>query len=247
LLRLLFFLPFHTTRPDPETANDIVKTVTRAVVDYQQKTVLQVPDWADELQFQRELALTNEIGLLEKTLAEKETELAGWREYKAVLTTSGVLLKRVVVTALEQYFELRIDELDEGAEDARVLDRDGDCLAFVEIKGTKRGITREQVNQVDSHRDKSGLAVSVPGMLIINNQMSVVGIEKRLSTSVESDHIKHAKNLNVLIVRTIDLLLLMKKIEDSSVDERKQELLRLINSGGGWLCANSEGYKLVLQ
>jgi len=247
LLRLLFFLPFHTTRVDAETANDIVKTVTRAVVDYQQKTVLQVPDWADELQFQREIAVTNEIASLEKTLTERETELAGWREYKAVLTTSGELLKHVVLTVFGSYFDLKVDPIDEGREDAKILAETGECIALLETKGTKKGIRREHINQVDSHRERNKLPASMPGVLLINNEMSVRGINQRLSTTVDPDHIKRARNLNVLIVRTIDLLFLMDNLEDRSVNDRREELLRLINSGGGWLSANSEGYQTVSE
>lgn len=247
LLRLLFFLPFHTTRLDAETANDIVTTVARAVVDYRQKTVLHLPDWLEELQFQREIALTNEIASLEQTLNQKRTELAEWREYKAVLTTSGELLKQVVLTVFDKYFELKIDPIDEGREDAKILNEDAECVALLEIKGTKKGITRQHINQVDSHRERNKLTKSQPGVLLINNEMSVEGIDKRLSTTVPSEHIKHARLLNVVIVRTIDLLFLMRQLEDRNASDRKQELLELINSGGGWLCANSERYKLVLE
>ena len=57
------------------------------------------------------------------------------------------------------------------------------------------------------------------------------------------DTIRHAKTMNVLIVRTIDLLFLMRHFENET--ERGKLLLKLLNSGGGWLKADSTEYKIV--
>ncbi len=73
----------------------------------------------------------------------------------------------------------------------------------------------------------------MPGILLINNEMSIEGITQRLATAVAEEQIKHAQNFNVLIVRTIDLLFLMKHFENDP--ERKDKLLKLLSSGGGWL------------
>ena len=114
---------------------------------------------------------------------------------------------------------------------------------MVEIKGTTKGIKREHINQVDSHRERNELPPSIPGILLINNEMSIEGITQRLTTTVDEEQIKHAQKLNVLIVRTIDLLFLMKHLEDDP--KRKDKLLRLLSSRGGWVSTNLEGYKLI--
>jgi hypothetical protein len=116
-------------------------------------------------------------------------------------------------------------------------------LALVEVKGTTKGIKREYINQVDSHRERNELPPSLPGILLINIEMSIEGITQRLATTVDNEQIKHAQNFNVLIVRTIDLLFLMKRLENDP--ERKNKLLSLLSSGGGWLRADSKGYELM--
>lgn len=82
-------------------------------------------------------------------------------------------------------------------------------------------------------------------MLFINNEMSIAGINKRLEPKVPHDQIKHAKTLNILIVRTIDLLFLTRHLENNP--DRQAELMRLLLSSGGWLRADSEGYGVVSE
>jgi len=99
------------------------------------------------------------------------------------------------------------------------------------------------VNQVDSHRERLGLTDAVPGLLLINNQMDVPGIAKRQATQVALEQVRHARRMNVLIVRTIDLLHLMRHLEDD-VDKRAK-FLALVRGGGGWLAADASGYRIV--
>src|SRR5581483_9274939 len=236
LLNQLFFLPFHTTKRDSSTAKSIVVEVTQAILDYRQKRIVEIPAWADEFQFKSEENLYSEIGSLLEQLNERQSELQSWRDHKAILTTSGDILKNKLIRILENFFQLKIDPIDENREDAKIIDDGGNTLVLIEAKGTKKGIKREHVNQVDSHRERNELSTSIPAVLFINNEMSVNRIEERLETKVPDEQIKHAKNLNILIVRTIDLLFLMRHVENRA--DRKDELMRLLLSGGGWLRAD---------
>lgn len=162
-----------------------------------------------------------------------------------VLTSSGDILKDRVVKILEEFFELNIDSIDQLREDAKIVDRDGNVSGLIEVKGTKKGIRREDVNQVDSHRERNSLDSAVPGLLIINNEMSINGVESRSKTKVAEDQIRRAKLLNVLIIRTIDLLFLMRHLEEDN--ERSSKFLNLVSGGGGWLRADSKGFAVVTE
>jgi hypothetical protein len=59
-------------------------------------------------------------------------------------------------------------------------------------------------------------------------------IERRVIVELE---------LNVLIIRTVDLLFLMRHME--SAVHRREDFMRLMSSGGGWLKADPEGYRIV--
>ena len=150
---------------------------------------------------------------------------------------------QLYLVVLENFFGLKVDPTDQNREDAKILDDQGDVLAIVEIKGTTKGIKREYINQVDSHRERNELPLSMPGVLMINNEMSIEGITERLATAVDDEQIKHAQNLNILIVRTIDLLFLMKHLENDP--ERKNKLINLLTAGGGWLKADSQKYEMI--
>lgn len=239
----LFFLPFHTTRRDSFTVTSVVRTVTRAIFDYRQKRIVEIPDWVDEFQFTLEQELKPKINSFLEQANNLQNELQSWREYKAILTTAGDILKGKLIMILERFFQFKIDPIDEGREDAKIIGEDGSVLVIVEAKGTKKGIKREHINQVDSHRERNELPPSIPGVLFINNEMSVEGIDKRFETKVPKDQIKHAKKLNILIIRTIDLLFLMRHLENNS--KRKDKLKKLLFSGGGWLRAGSKGYQIL--
>lgn len=133
---------------------------------------------------------------------------------------------------------------DSGKEDATILDAAGQPVCFLEIRGANRGIRREDINQVDSHRERSGVTSATPGALIFNDEMEVVGLTEGLATPVHHEQVAHAARMNVLVVRTIDLLFLMRHTEAKPIHERAEELLKLLNSGGGWLNASEVGYQV---
>jgi len=160
------------------------------------------------------------------------------------LSTSGDILKERVVGILRGFFGLKVDAPEEFREDAKVLDENtGEAIALAEIKGTKAGIKRDHINQVDSHRERAGLSPSVPGFLIINNEMSVAGVQERFETTVPGEQIDHAKRQNVLIIRTIDLLYLIRQFEDRP--DRQAKFLEIIASGGGWLRVTPTAYQVI--
>jgi len=241
----LFFLPFHTTRRDWECLCEVVRLVTQAIVKYRERRAVSLPEWLDEFQFAKEGELRRKLESHRKALAKLEARLEVLKGYKAILTTQSEPLRQKIVSILSRYFGLSVDATDEKKEDAKLLDESGNPICFIEIRGVNRGVRREDINDVDSHRERNGLPSSVPGALFINNQMKVDGIDARLATRVAQEHIEHAARLNVLIVRTIDLLFLMRHLERRTIQERKTEFLDLLNSGGGWLRADSEGYRVI--
>lgn len=73
--------------------------------------------------------------------------------------------------------------------------------------------------------------------------MSVGGIKERFETAVPGEQIDHAKKLNVLIIRTTDLLFLIRQFED--ISDNKQKFLEILRSGGGWLQVTPTGYQVI--
>jgi hypothetical protein len=87
------------------------------------------------------------------------------------------------------------------------------------------------------------LPESATGILFISNDISSRWIDRRLERLISEDQVQYARDHNVLIVRTIDLLFLMQHLENDP--HRKKRLARLLSSGGGWLKADAESYCVV--
>jgi len=240
--RQFFFLPFVGSRREFELAKEVISVAVDSVAAYRLKTNEEVPPWTDQLRFARETELLQRSKQVQKELSEILAEFAKWRRYKRLLATSGDLLKRDVVEVLRDFFGLRVDPIDELKEDFKILGKDA-VACMGEVKGTNGGLKREHVNQVDSHRERAGLDKNIPGLLIINSQMEVLSIDERLKAQVAKEQIAHASAMNVMVMRTIDFLYFMGRLEASA--DRGEKLLAILRGGGGWLRADAEDYRLV--
>ena len=243
----IFFLPFHTNKCDENTLISIGKIVSQSIFDYRQKNIVYRPNWFNDFKFENENKLERNLERLNNLLLNTNQNLKKWKEFKDILTTSGEILRTKVIEILQNYFFINVNPIDEFKEDFKILDENDNIICFGEVKGTKKGIKREHINQADSARERASVDSSIPGLLIINNEMDVEGIENKSQTAVNSDQIKHAKNLNILIIRTIDLLFFMKRIEKLPIENRKEEFLSLLQQNGGWLKSNSDEQKIMIE
>lgn len=241
----LFALPFHADHLDDAKVVRLVTSVVDSVMEYQQKNELLLPSWLDSIEFQAEVEIRDKLQRLNKEVADLEGRQEVLRRYKGILTASGPQLVSVVAEVLRDYFGLKIDARDERKEDLKILRDDGSVLALVEVKGVKGGIKLENINQVDSHRERSGFSVNTQGVLIANTSMDVPSLEKRLAHKVEPDQIRRALNMNVLILRTVELLDYMKQVEGLDKVARKAHLETRVAQGGGWFSMSKNGPELV--
>jgi hypothetical protein len=239
----VFFLPFHTTRLDASEGEALLVELSRSIIDYLQKRKIEIPEWVDEFCFERENFLRNELDELLKRQASLQNELLTWHKYKGILVQSGEMLKDAIVFILEDFFKLNVTDVEDFKEDALIRDDNENVIAVIEIKGTKGGVKRNHINQIDSHRERNELNPSIPGVLIINDHMDLKGISNRLDKTVAEEQILHAKRMNVLIMRTIDLLHAMKILEGYSLP--KEKFLNLINQGGGLLHFTNGNFSVV--
>jgi len=243
--RKFFFLPFHTTNTDPDSTAELVRVVAEAVSKYRQNRSEDIPEWADAFEFAGETTLKRESEKLKSRLAEVGNSIDGYRINKSILVSSGDALRDSLVSILRDFFGLTIDSLDEHREDSKVIDDKGQTLVLLEFKAMNSGVRQEDVSQINFHRDRAGLAETLPGVLVANSSRKVTSIQDRLGAEIDGKQIQYARNQNVLIVRTIDLLFLMRKVEDKPVAERREMLMAAFSAGGGWLKASESSYEIV--
>lgn len=239
----IFFLPFHSSSKEEQILDELTAILVPALTDYIQKTKEYLPEWLKEVKFKEEVILEKNLEKLFKEINLIIQRLNILNSYKGILTSSGDLLKEKIIQIFQEFFGYKVEAIEEYREDLKILDDSGAVFAIVEVKGTNKGVKREYINQLDSHRERNNIKVSTPGLLIINNEMNVEGIEKRFETTVPEEHITHAKNLNILIIRTIDLLNLLILLENAP--SRKDIMTELIKKSGGWLKVSPQDYVVI--
>jgi hypothetical protein len=228
----LFFLPFHSTRKDSSTALAIAQTVARSITQYRKNRIVEIPRWVDELKFKNEEGLYLEINSLLEKVNRLESQLLSWKDYKGILTTSGNRLRNKVVAILESVFEFKVDQ-DQNRESLIITDHNRRPILMMDARGTEGSVEKDFIDEIHRHRKIAGLPDTMPAVLLVNSDMLIHDITKKAEARVRDEVVNYAKDLNVLIVRTIDLLLLMRQLEKDT--HRGSKLTRLLLSGGGWL------------
>lgn len=237
------FLPFHTTNYSLTSCEDLISELIKALSDYLIKRIQEVPEWVSEFEFGEEATLHDKINDLFKEITELQKELKQYKNYKGILTQSGDTLKDSVVDLLRSFFNLNVTDVEDFKEDAMIRNEEGEVIIIVEVKGTKGGIKRKYINQLDSNRERVGLDPSTPGILIINDQMGVENVTQRRETSVAEEQITHSKNMNVILLRTIDLLFIVRRFE--KISNRRDEFINFCMNGGGRLVIEDESIKMI--
>ena len=234
----IFFLPFNIINHDENEAKLLVEELSRSILGYLQKRILEIPEWTNEFAFIKEKKLENDLKKTKSKEKKISDELSKFKSYKGIISQSGEALKDTVVLILKDFFSLNITDVEDFKEDALIRDFNNGVLISLEIKGTNKGIKREYINQIDSNRERRGLASTTPGLLIINDQMKINDVSNRFETTVAPEQTKHAKNMNILIIRTIDLLFFMRTLEKKP--DRGKIFISYCFKGGGRLYIDGE-------
>jgi hypothetical protein len=183
----------------------------------------------ESIRFQAEARIAEEIASSEQRVIQLREEARLWRSYKGILSASGPSLNEAVVIVLRSFFGLNLKSEETYVEDAIVYKSDGSSAFVVEIKGVNGGIKRDNVNQVDSHRERLQIGHEIPGLLIINDFCDTQDFDERKRKQIDKNHLSLAKAQNVKILRTTTLMELMLATEDRA--DRGSVFLRQCKAG----------------
>lgn len=217
--------------------------LAEAIASSFNKLRLEIPSWVDQFNFEEELALSEKKQQLLSEIENINSSLAKYSQYKKILIGNGEVLVEHVAVILRGGFSFNVNSDDDFKEDLKILNDKNEPIIFVEVKGTNRGVKREYINQTDSHRDRASLDSSFPSLLVINTHIkNSVSIEDKDQT-VPEDQIKHAVKIGILILRTIDLLFLLKQKENGTISQ--QEIIDLLSKNVGWLKVDSGRWEII--
>lgn len=207
-----------------------------------EKTRNDLPDWIDDFKFHKENELIQKRNKLNDDINSIEGKISKYKSYKDVLHKNSVQLVDSISNIFTELFKFKVDKIDDFKEDLKLLDGNSPSV-LIEIKGTNGGIKREHINQVDSHRERSGFKSNFPAILIINTYIKNSQKIKDKEKNIDPEHIKHAVNMKILILRTIDLVYLINLFMEGKINSKK--IFEIFKKQFGWLKVNREDYKII--
>jgi len=215
-----------------EQALGAAESAIRAVISYRKRISKAKPEWISDFRFTQENLLINDAKALQQELNQIETNMDCYSNYKGALCYRSDPLVDVVTNIIDKFFGISLVKEEEFVEDASLKDGSGNRTAVFEIKGVNSNFSRQNVNQVDSHRERLGLQPNIPGILVMNTLMSAKSLNEK-DQSPHPDIIKKAVTDNVLLLRTIDLLRFADGVEAGIL--KKEDFMDTLMSQSGWL------------
>lgn len=233
LERTEYFLPSLVPDPRPEVISEYFELLIDAITSVHNKLHVVVPEWATAFQFSEEILLTKERTDLLVEATRINQRLEQLTRFKAALVQTGPELVSNVSAMLAAALGTKVDNVDEFREDVKLFGDDGKVIAVCEIKGINRGVKRENINQTDSHRERSGFGEGFPALLIANTNIKTARSLKEKDLEIANEQVKHAVKMRVLIMRTIDLLGLLRLV--FCAKQTPETARTFVLSNVGWL------------
>jgi len=226
-----YFIP--TLKPKAVELDEYFKLLGDSLLSCNKKLSEEIPEWADEYKFEEEKQLLDEKNKIAQRIDEIDRRLLQFREFKKCLCYDDDLLKESVIKIIKDGFCLLVFDEEEFREDFKIIDNDNNPQVLVEVKGTNKGITREFVNQADSHRERAELDADFPSILIVNTQIKKSNSLEDKYLDIAGEQVRHAVKMKVLAMRTIDLLNMLYHKEKGTVTT--EAFLEILKSENGWL------------
>lgn len=227
-----YFVPALLPAAREKEVEEFFMLLVDGLTSLHNKMQVTIPSWAAAYKFSEENELVSEREKLLKSLAEIDTRAALMDRYKSVLVLSGEKLVAEVAVVLAAALSVSVDSSDESREDLKIL-VEGKIVGIGEVKGINRGIGRANINQTDSHRERSGYKSDFPAFLIANTNIKNSNSLADKDQEIDPEQIKHAVQMRVLLLRTLDLLGLLKLVLEGNLNSSDARAMVLNNTG--WL------------
>lgn len=241
--RAVFFLPSLLPDARLEAVTEYFQLLVDAVTSVHNKLHQTVPEWVEAYEFDEEGRLQSERNTLVQQIDKIDKRMLCLSQYKSALVHSGPELVLDVSAILELALGVKVDTIDEFREDIKLVGEDGKTIAVCEIKGINRGIKRENINQTDSHRERSGFEDNFPAILIANTNVKSARSISEKDQEVAIEQVKHAAHMKVLIMRTLDLLGLLRLV--FAKKKTPQAICALLLSNVGWLRVQGDQVQIL--
>jgi hypothetical protein len=197
----------------------------------------QIPEYLHELELPGEAEIHQQIADLKGELASAAAKLDGLNHWKLLVgELSGDPFEKLVVEALNLVLEgtgyLAEDRQDAGGHDFWLVRRGVD-FALCEAKGIGGHLRRQDVGQLEVHRENAGRDVDEMPGLLVTNLLGTRDLEHK-SSPVSGGVARHAARLNVVVLRAWDLYGLVN-LHLAGERSARDQFIDALGAGGGWL------------
>ena len=204
LYRRLYYLP--AILPKNNNLEEFLAILTGSAFAIYKKSCVELPSWVNKISLGEEAVLRGEIENAEKVIRDDKVRLERLIRFKRVLIESGDDLVNSVAKLINEITEFQVDSIDNKKEDCRIIDKAGNVIALVEIKGMNGNVKMSNVSQAFEHRERTQGFGNLPVILIVNTFIGTARSEYEKDKAPEEEQIHLAEKHKVLILRTIDLL-----------------------------------------
>ena len=240
-----YYLPSLLPENTPEKLHDYFSLLAGSLASSYNKLKVELPSWIREFKFDEERLLIERQKELEAQLKNNKQCEDTFNSFKSILAATGENLVSSVAQVFCEGFGFSVDAKDELREDLKLLDDNKKPFCLCEIKGTNKGIGREFINQADSHRERAGLPGEFPSILIVNTHIKNARTISEKDQEIAKEQIQHSRKMNILMLRTIDLLFLLNLYKRGSIE--KDQLIALLTENSGWLRCNESSYEIIIE
>jgi hypothetical protein len=238
-----YFVP--TLIPDnlPERLKEYFTLLSEGLTSSHNKLQTLLPEWIKEFSFDEEIGLEEEEDKIRARLLQIKERTDKLDQFRSILALTGDDLVESVIRLFSEGFGIIVDGKDELREDFKLLNSASEPFCLCEVKGINKGVKREHINQADSHRERSGFDADFPSLLLINSHIKNARSVVEKDQEIANEQIRHATNMNVLMLRTIDLLGMLRMFLMGRLN--RQDLEELLISSRGWLRVEEQEYRVI--
>jgi hypothetical protein len=198
------------------------------------------PNWISSFKFSNEAQLASQKEMIQKSLEKVDNSIREYLRLKEILWFRNNELVDSVINFLNAINIRTIkDEISE--EDFWIMEGDKEAV-IVEVKGLDRNLARQHISQLDEHRAAREKPDDFPALLIVNSFNRATSMKEK-DIPISSNEIKKAIQMNVLVLRTLDLCNAFCLIEENKL--KNVDLLEVIKKEHGWLNITSRGLHVV--
>lgn len=227
---------------DSSFMKEFLGTLINSVKAYGTKVQYKVPRFIETYRFPNEAILESKMAELRDELQQRENAIVKYQKLKQILWfRDDELVHSTIGFFNEIGLQTKRDEIYE--EDFWITEKTKESV-IVEVKGLDRNLARPHISQLDEHRGAREKPDDFPALLIVNSFNKASSLKEK-DEPISPNEIKKAVQVNVLLLRTLDLCNAYYLIEKGSFDVRT--FLKMIKAEKGWLHVTTFGVEVKIK